>query len=290
VFYSFLGTGRQGQNVQQSADLHFFNPKIGATYQLNPNQSLYAFAGIAQREPNREDFTQSSPDSRPKAEQLQNIEIGYKLQTTNIAFNANWYYMHYQNQLILTGQVNDVGNYVRTNIPQSHRTGLELEMAMKLNRWQWNVNATISQNKIQNFDEFMDDFDNGGQVKQTYKQTDIAFSPNLIAASQLEYAILPHLQIALLSKYVGRQFLDNTSNTQRQLAAYSTQDIRLNYRLKPRFCKELDFNLLVNNILNQQYESNGYTFGYFAEGRRITENFYYPQAGINFLAAVAFKF
>ncbi|MCS6822612.1 MAG: TonB-dependent receptor [Microscillaceae bacterium] len=291
VFYSFLGFGRQGQNVQQSADLHFFNPKFGATYQLNTNQNLYAYFGIAHREPNREDFTQSTPDSRPKAEQLQNWELGYKLQANQIAFNANLYYMNYRNQLVLTGQVNDVGNYVRTNIPQSYRAGIELELGLKLNnRFTWNANATFSQNKIQNFEEFIDDFDNGGQVKQTYSQTDIAFSPNVICGSQLEYKPLPNLSLALLSKYVSEQFLDNTSNPNRKLNAFFTNDLRFIYQLKPKFCKTLTMSLLVNNIFNQLYEPNGYTFGYIAGGERITENFYYPQAGTNFLVGLGIRF
>ena len=124
VSYSFLGFNGQLQNVQQNANLTFFNPKAGLTYAFNDRSSVYASVGVGHREPNRDDYTQSTPQSRPKAERLIDYEAGYKLQTTGLALTANGYYMRYRNQLVLSGQLNDVGAATRVNVPVSYRAGL----------------------------------------------------------------------------------------------------------------------------------------------------------------------
>ncbi|GAB2571074.1 TonB-dependent receptor [Spirosoma areae] len=291
ISYSFLGFNSQLQNVQQNATLTFFNPKAGLTYTLNDRSTLYASVGVGRREPNRNDYTQSTPESRPKAERLIDYEAGYKVQTEKIAFTANAYYMNYQNQLVLSGQLNDVGAYNRVNIPVSYRAGLELEAGVRLaKQLRWNVNATVSQNKVRNFTEYVDNFDNGTQESRQYSQTDISFSPNVIAGSQLLFTPAKGLELALLSKYVGKQYLDNTSNDSRKLNPYFTNDIRLIYSLKTKFAQEIAFTLLFNNILNERYESNGYTYAYISEGKIAADNGYYPQAGRNFLAGIRVRF
>ncbi|GAB3500323.1 TonB-dependent receptor [Spirosoma knui] len=291
VDYSFLGFNSQLQNVQQNAGLTFFNPKAGLTYTINDRSTVYASVGVGHREPNRDDYTQSTPMSRPKAERLIDYEAGYKVQRQRLAFTANVYYMNYRNQLVLSGQLNDVGAYNRVNIPVSYRAGLELEVGTQLaKQLRWNVNATFSQNKIRNFTEFLDNFDNGQQESRQYTETDISFSPNVIAGSQLLYTPVKGLELGLLSKYVGKQFLDNTSNENRKLDAYFTNDIRLIYSLKPKFAQEIAFTILFNNVLNELYESNGYTYAYISEGRVTADNGYYPQAGRNFLAGVRVRF
>lgn len=291
VGYSFLGYDNNLLNVQQEANLTFFNPKAGLTYTLNDHSSLYASYGVGNREPNRDDYTQSTPASRPKAETLHDWEAGYKSQTQRLSFNANLYYMKYRNELVLTGQINDVGAYNRVNIPSSYRLGIELEAGALLARQlRWNVNATFSQNKVERFTEFLDNYDTGEQIKNVYTNTDIAFSPTVIAGSQLLYTPLKGLEISLLSKYVGKQYLDNTANESRKLNPYFVNDIRLIYTIKPRFMNEIAFTLLLNNIFNELYESNGYSFSYITEGQTTTENYYYPQAGRNFLAGVRLRF
>ncbi|GAB3540043.1 TonB-dependent receptor [Spirosoma fluminis] len=291
VDYSFLGFNSQLQNVQQNAGLTFFNPKAGLTYTINDRSTVYASVGVGHREPNRDDYTQSTPMSRPKAERLIDYEAGYKIQSQRLAFTANVYYMNYRNQLVLSGQLNDVGAYNRVNIPVSYRAGLELEVGTQLTKQlRWNVNATFSQNKIRNFTEFLDNFDNGQQESRQYTETDISFSPNVIAGSQLLYTPVKGLELGLLSKYVGRQYLDNTSNESRKIDAYFTNDIRLIYSLKPRFAQEIAFTILFNNVLNELYESNGYTYAYISEGRVTADNGFYPQAGRNFLAGVRVRF
>ena len=291
IDYSFLGFDNNLRNVQQRAEMLFLNPKTGLTYTLNDRSSLYGFFGTGNKEPNRDDFTQSTPVSRPRAETLYNWEAGYKTRTQRMAFTANLYYMNYRNQLVLTGQINDVGAYNRVNIPESYRAGIELEAGTLLAKnLRWNVNATFSRNKIRNFTEYLDNFDTGEQVANRFRNTDIAFSPNAIAGSQLLYTGLKRLEIGLLSKYVGRQFLDNTSNTARSLNPYFVNDIRLIYSLKPKFADTIEFTLLLSNVLNELYESNGYTFSYISEGKTVTENFFFPQAPRNVLAGMRVRF
>ncbi|RAJ98234.1 iron complex outermembrane receptor protein [Larkinella arboricola] len=291
VGYSFLGFDNQLRNVQQDDNLTFFNPKAGITYALNDRSNLYASFGVGHREPNRNDYTQSTPASRPKAERLNDWEAGYKMQTQRLAFSANLYYMKYRNELILTGQINDVGAQNRVNVPNSYRAGIELEAGTLLaKQLRWNVNATFSENKVKSFTEFLDNYDTGEQQINRYTNTAIAFAPKTIVGSQLLYTPAKGLEIGLLSKYVGKQYLDNTANENRKLDAYFVNDIRFIYTLKPKGMNEIAFSLLLNNVLGELYESNGYTFSYISEGKTVTENFYYPQAGRNFLAGVRVRF
>lgn len=291
IDYSFLGFNSQLQNVQQDANLTFFNPKAGATYTINDENTLYASVSVAHREPNRDDYTQSTPESRPRAERLIDYEAGYKLQRQRVSFTANAYFMNYRNQLVLSGQLNDVGAYNRVNVPRSYRAGIELESALQLaKKLRWNVNATFSRNRIQNFTEYLDNFDNESQESRQYTTTDISFSPNVIGGSQVLFTAAKGLELGLLSKYVGKQYLDNTSNESRKLNPYFTNDIRVIYSLKPHFAQELTFTLLFNNVFNELYESNGYTYAYISEGRVQADNGYYPQAGRNFLAGVRLRF
>ncbi|QJD77998.1 TonB-dependent receptor [Spirosoma rhododendri] len=291
VDYSFLGFNSQLQNVQQDANLTFFNPKAGATYTIDDENTVYASVSVAHREPNRDDYTQSTPESRPRAERLIDYEAGYKLQRRRVSFTANAYFMNYRDQLVLSGQLNDVGAYNRVNVARSYRAGIELESALQLaKKLRWNVNATFSRNRIQNFTEYLDNFDNESQESRQYSETDISFSPNVIGGSQLLFTAAKGLELGLLSKYVGKQYLDNTSNESRKLSPYFTNDIRVIYSLKPRFAQELTFTLLFNNVFNELYESNGYTYAYISEGRVQADNGYYPQAGRNFLAGVRLRF
>ena len=298
VYYDFEGQqidALGARPLQQNATLNFFNPKAGLTYEVNNNLLFYSSLSVGNREPNREDFVNATPQSRPKAERMYDFEGGSRAQGTigetgkwNV--NVNVYYMHYDNQLIPTGKVNDVGAYTRTNVERSYRQGIEAEASLQPNtKWQWNLNFTLSQNKIRDFREFTDDYDNGGQQEVAFSTSDIAFSPNVIAGSQLAYSPIQGFSIAWLSKYVGKQYLDNTSNEARKLNAFATQDMRLAYVWKMKQ-STLNFTLLVNNVLSAKYESNGYSYGYWSGGKRVTENFYYPQAGRNFLLGIGLSF
>ncbi|SKC09120.1 TonB-dependent receptor [Dyadobacter psychrophilus] len=291
VNHNIQGTDNDQIALAFDESYSFFNPKAGLTYQLADQSSVYASYSVGNREPNRDDFTSSTAGLFPKSEQLQNVEAGFKTQRGIWAFSANYYLMAYKNQLVLTGQINDVGNSIRVNVPKSYRTGVELEGAIALSKsLKWNVNATFSQNKINDFTEYVINYDTGDYNTISHGKSDISFSPNAIAGSQLTYILRKDLELALLSKYVGKQYLDNTSSETRKLDAYFTNDLRLSWTIRPSWAREISFNLLVNNVLEEQYESNGYTYGYFAGGALTQENFYFPQAGRNFLVGVNFRF
>ncbi|MCU0325611.1 MAG: TonB-dependent receptor, partial [Spirosomaceae bacterium] len=290
VGYEMKGIADKRQDITQKANYQFFNPKLGLNYQLNEKSSVYASYSVGNKEPNRTDFVDNAPRV-PKPENLQDLEVGYKIQGSKYRIQANFYNMVYHNQLVLTGQVNGVGEAIRVNVPDSYRRGIELEAGYQFSpKFAINANATFSQNKIKNFTETIVNYDGEADKVINYEKTDISFSPNVIAGGQISYYPVKSLELSFLSKYVGKQFMDNTSNDARSLDAFFVNDLRMNYSLKPKFCKELNFSLLVNNLFNHLYEPNGYTYSYIYERQVITENFYYPQAGTNFLAAVRVRF
>ena len=291
VHYSFLGFDRLGNNVEQNAGLLFFNPKAGVI--LNPSLRTQFFFSVAKasREPNRDDYVQSSPDSRAKAEKLYDTEGGFRYSGKKISTVATAYFMKYKNQLVLTGEINDVGAYNRSNIENSYRGGIELEATLLLpKKFYLSANATFSQNKVLYYNEFIDDYDQGVQIQNSYKQSDIAFSPSLIAAGRLEWKGIKGLSLMLQSKYIGKQYLDNTSNESRSIKAYATQDFIAAYTFKPAFMKEISLRLMLNNLLDAKYVSNGYTYSYISDGSLQTFNYYFPQAGRNFLVGVSLRF
>ena len=296
IKYSFDGLNDDLRIVNGEENYTFFNPKFGLSYEQGI-KTWYASYAVANREPTRSDFTDNPISEVPRPERLNNIEAGVRMNTTQYSFNANFYYMDYKDQLILTGQINDVGAYIRENVPNSYRAGIELDGAYRLSKtWTLGANLALSQNKIKEFNEYIDDYSTADfrQEVNTYSNTDIAFSPNVVGSAILEFKPTQNLSINWLSKYVGRQFLDNTANEARSLDVFFTNDLKLSYSAHPRFFKGLEVNLLINNIFNELYEPNGYTFSYFVPGNSgrelITENFYYPQAGTNFLLGVRMKF
>lgn len=286
VNYDMNGTGDKRQDITQKADYKFFNPKFGVNYQVSKTTSVYASYAVGNKEPSRQDFVDNAPKA-PLAENLQDLEVGYRLVGTKLSFDANFYYMNYKNQLVLTGQVNGVGEAIRVNVPKSYRTGLELSATVKLaEKWKLAANTTFSQNKIKNFTETIVNYDGDADKINKFTKTDISFSPNFIAGGQLSYNPAKNVELAWMTKYVSKQFMDNTSDVNRSLNAFFVNDIRASYTIKPKIVKELTFSLLVNNIFNHLYESNGYTYSYIYDKQVTTENFYYPQAGTNFLLAV----
>nr|MCU0340935.1 TonB-dependent receptor [Spirosomataceae bacterium] len=293
VSYRINGDDNQQRTQQHDVNYSFFNPKTGLTYDISDNATAYASFSVAHREPNRDDFTESTRQNQPQPELVRDWEVGYRFQRGRWAASVGGYWMDYKNQLILTGQLNDTGGPMRVNVPKSYRAGVELEAGVQLNKkWKWNANATLSQNKIRNFTEYVINYDDesGGYKTINHGQTDIAFSPNVIVGSQLLYNPAKNVELALLTKYVGKQYLDNTTNEARRLGAYFTNDLRLIFSPNVKWVKGLNISVLANNVLNHFYESNGYTFSYIAGGQTTTENFYYPQAGRNFLVSVGLKF
>lgn len=293
INYTARGIDNDLNDIDIQADFNFFNPKAGLTYSLTDRSQLYASYATANREPVRDDFIDFE-GSEPEHETLKNVEVGYRGTGTRHTFHANYYLMNYTNQLILTGELNDVGAFVRTNAGKSYRMGIELQGMFKLSeQLVWNANFTLSRNKIEEYREILEDygadFSGFDLVETTYKDTDIAFSPSIIAGSSLSLFPFKNAEVTLLTKYVGRQYLDNTTNDARSIDAYFVNDLRLSYAWNPDFVKQINFSFLINNILDEAYETNGFTYGYLAGPTAYRENFYYPQAGRNFMGMISIK-
>lgn len=285
VGYRMLGTADKFLTLDSDNSYSFFNPKFGLTHQISEKSKVYGSVSAGSKEPSRQDFVDNAA-AAPRPEYLQDYEFGYERSGLRYGLQLNGYFMNYQDQLVLTGAVNSTGDAIRTNVEKSYRLGLEAVLNYQFSkRLIWSGNVTLSQNRIQNFQEKMFDYDLNQEVVINHGNTDIAYSPTVIYGSTLTYT-LGAFEASLLRKFVGKQYLDNTSDDARSLKAYSTHDIRLKYTMK----KGPAFTLLLNNVLNEMYSSNGYTYSYRYGGATTTENFYYPQAGFNFLLGASIRF
>ena len=269
----------------------FFNPKFGVNYKLNDNSGVYASFSRSNREPVRSDFVDAKGTDIPSPESLNDIEVGYRFNTESTSFSANVYLMDYKDQLVVTGALNDVGGAVRQNVDKSQRIGIELTGGVRLSdKFKVTANATLSQNKINNFTESIIDYFDYSIVENSFDDTDIALSPNIISAAKLTYSPIENLSINWLAKYVGDQFLDNTSNDQRKLKGYFVNDIIIGYQSTISGINKFEIKLMINNVLNTKYLSNGYSFNYLYAGDLTVENYLYPQAGTNFLVGASLSF
>jgi iron complex outermembrane recepter protein len=270
----------------------FLNPKAGILYNKNGWQSYFSYA-VANKEPNRDDF-EAGLTNQPEKETLHDFEAGIEKRTSKFHAGATVYYMLYKDQLVLTGKINDVGAYTRINVPDSYRAGIELQGGYVFTDWLNAVaNLSFSRNKIKSFTEYLDDYDANwewiGQAAVEHKKTDIAFSPSVVGAATINILPVKNLEISLLGKYVGSQYLDNTQNEARKLNAFYTQDARVILTLKNKLFKEWNIIGQVNNLLNKKYEPNGYTYSYVLDGSTMADNYYFPMAGTNFMAGVNIK-
>jgi iron complex outermembrane receptor protein len=306
IDYSFLGKDENGAERNDTVNFEFFNPKFGAYYQIDNKSSAFASFAIANREPNRSDFVESSPNSRPLHETLYDTEVGYKMEGSNFAFSATAYYMIYENQLILTGKINDVGAYTRENVDYSERKGIELEAVVKINpKWSWSANATLSENTIAHYTQYVDNWDTWGQESKSYSNTSIAFSPDMIWASQLDYQFKDNIEVQFISKYVDEQFIDNTSSDDRKLDSYLVHHARLIWDIESELFKSARLSLQVNNLLDEKYVNNAWVYRFKSDGYDprpddpyVTANSeggydmagYFPQAKRNFLIGLSLGF
>ena len=291
IYYSFLGYDQNLNNVQQQVRLNFFNPKAGITYLINDRDNIYASVAIGNHEPNRSDFVNSSPASRPKAEHLTDFEFGYRTNQSNFSASVNGFYMLYKNQLVLTGALDDVGEAIRTNIKDSYRAGIEGSAKIKIAQpLSWAVNATVSTNKVKNFQQFLYNYDNDTEVPTTYKSANIAYSPNFTGSSTISYQPIKNAEVAFISKYVSLQYLDNTSTRSRSLPSFFVNDVRLNYNFKIKGIKTLGVGLLINNIFSVKYQSDGATYPDIESGKVVNYNYFFTQAPVNFLGSLNLRF
>jgi iron complex outermembrane receptor protein len=273
VNYQTKGTDNDLIPYEISDKFNFINPKAGLSYSLSKGSLLYTSYAVANREPNRTDYVYG--DVKPKPEHLGNLEAGWRKNTTRYNFEANYYLMNYTDQLVLTGKLDNVGNPIRANIGKSYRTGIELSGSIRLTeKLIWNANLTRSMNKNKSYV-------NENNLSEV-KNTAIILSPNWIAGSQFTWSAFKNFQVALLSKYVGKQYLDNTESEDLSLSSYFINDMRLNYSFAPKGMKEFGVSLLVNNVFDVKYSSNGYSYYGTA--------YYYPQAGRNVMTMLTVKF
>lgn len=290
---------RKNPNIYHELKYNFFNPKVKFTYR-NYHHLLCFVAGVAQKEPNRDDI-EAGVNFLPKPEKLFNTEMTYVYRNNNhMSFHTNLFGMFYKDQLVLTGKINDVGAYTRSNIDKSYRVGVEFEwMYQSRNKLlELEANIALSQNKILNFIEYIDDYDNGGQLAKKYAETDISFSPNIVGGGRISFfplrnneeSPLENLSIDMLPKYVGKQFLDNTSNEGRAIKSYFVNDIVVNAPIKLRGKTILNLRTGLYNIFNKKYEANGYTFSYIYGAQQTTQNYYYPQSGIRWMLGAGIEF
>jgi iron complex outermembrane receptor protein len=290
INYSTNGIDNDQRRIDVEEDFIFFNPKAGLNYRFSAITSAYASYSISNREPVRNDFIDAPLGEKPEHETLNNLEIGIQVNDKDYFFHANFYHMDYKNQLVLTGELNDVGSSIRQNVENSYRAGIEISAGVTISKkLSFSGNMTMSRNKIKSFDNFLYDYVSGETIITRNEDTDISFSPNFIAASTIEYQPIKNFTVSLLTKHVGQQFLDNTQSNDKKIDAYLVNDIRLNYTVRDVLFKEMNFTLLINNAFNEIYSANGYTYSY-GVGEVITENFFYPQAGTNFLGGVTLKF
>ena len=301
IEYRIDGVEDDQNDVTTRASYTFFNPKAGVTLALGTGQQLYASFAVGQREPVRADFTdRPAGDAGAQAERLEDFEGGYRLTRPDLTFfgpntslrlEANGFYMNYRNQLVNIGQLNDVGTPLRTNVARSYRRGVELTGFVSANdKISLSSTLTLSQNRILDYEEVSYD-ENFEPVLAAPRTSTISYSPSVVSAHTLEGQPLKGLRLALLLKTVSRQYLDNTETERRSLDPYQVLDARLRYGIRPKFVKEIELGLLVNNVLNREYAANGYTYSYFgASGGLDTFNWLYPQATRNYLASVGVKF
>ncbi|MFN3967641.1 TonB-dependent receptor [Flavobacterium sp.] len=266
----------------------FFNPKVGLNYDLNDKNSFYGYFGVANKEPRRDDYESGSV----KPERLFDYELGWKYNAKKVKISANIFYMNYLDQLVLTGALNDVGSPIFTNSGKSYRVGLEIESVIALtDKLILSPNITLSQNKNRDFN-----FQRDG-VLQNLGNTDIAFSPNVIVGNSIAFLPVKDFQIALLSKFVGEQYMGNIASENSKLEAYFVNDLNASYEWRiNKGVKSIIFSALVNNLFDLEYESNGYFYTYdddWSNPGSVTTlegAGFYPQAGINFLAGLTLKF
>jgi iron complex outermembrane receptor protein len=283
VYYK--ANGVQATDVNDT--FRFFNPKLGANFRVNLSNSIYAYVGVANKEPRRDDYENEST----KPERLLDFELGWKYNTGKFKVNANAFYMDYKDQLVLTGALNNVGAPIFTNSGESYRLGLEVDALIKLfDNLLIQPNVTLSQNKNRDFY-----FERDG-VLTNLGNTNIAFSPEIIGGGNITFLPIKDLQISVLGKYVGKQYMGNIDSENSTLSDYTVFDFNANYEWKiNKDIKSIVFSALVNNILDRKYESNGYFYTYddtwSGPGTTTIEGAgYYPQAGINFLLGATLKF
>ncbi|HDS06542.1 MAG TPA: TonB-dependent receptor [Bacteroides sp.] len=299
IMYRIDGNDDDLRDITQDHRYLFFNPKAGINYEPAQNQRMYLFVARGNREPNRTNLVDADPAGpRPVKESMLDYEAGYTYGEEDLQLGINLYFMDYTDQLVLTGEINDVGSAVMTNVRDSYRAGIELSGGIRFASWlRWDANATLSRNKIRNYEGYVDNWDYWSdpenepyQVKEELGTTDLSFSPGIVLNSNLDVHPLKNLHIQLLSRYVGKQYIDNTSSEERTLDPYFVNDLQLSCAIYPQFIREIALQLKVANLFNAEYETNAWVYRYYLEGSEDRMDGFFPQAGRHLMAGLRIGF
>lgn len=291
---SVTNDGLQRLDIDDTFD--FFNPKFGLSWQINDHNRVFGSFSVAQKEPTRNNYTDGKLLEHPKAERLLDYELGYVFANKWLNIGANLYYMDYKDQLVLTGELNEIGEPVAANVPESYRMGVELMAGVKLDcGFTWDINATLSKNRVKDFTEtlYEDEWVGGEQWTTKKGDTHIAFSPDFILNNQFGYNY-KGFSASLQSQYVSKQYMSNSDCENHVLDAYFVSNLNLAYTFKLPSLKSVTVGCTVYNLFNEEYENNGYAgSGFYYDGdQRVRYDYagYAAQAGTNFLAHLTLKF
>ncbi len=292
------------QTLNIDETFNFFNPKAGLNYRIDKNQRAYASFAIAQKEPTRNNYTDGLFLEHPRAEKLYDWELGYEFSNERFHAGANFYYMKYKDQLVLNGKLNEIGEAMAENVPDSYRLGVELTAGVKITEWlRWDVNATLSENKIKNYVGYVSDYnadtwdDMWTQSAVECGKTTIAFSPSFIGNSNIAFNY-KGFEASFQSQYVSRQYLDNFENKEDSLDPYFVNNLHLAYTFKLPHIRSITAGVSVYNVFNEKYENNGYsqTCALYKGGDKSnamqlsSDPRFYPMAGTNVLAHLTLRF
>ncbi len=292
IAYRMEGLDDDQRDLTQRHHYTFFNPKGGFAWGLSDRVSLYISYAIAHREPSRYDFKEAPEEGPvPRPEMLRDLEAGTQWSAGVVTVHANMYYMDYKDQLVMTGKINNVGVPIMTNVPKSSRLGLEFQALADISgRVSWEGNLTLSRNKIRNFTEYVDDWDTWTQRSFYLGTTDLSFSPGITANSILKARLFKPLEVRWLARYIGKQYIDNTSSEERKLDPYFVNDLLFSYDIRSRVLKKFRITAMINNLFNARYETNAWVYQYYEGDERKEMNGYFPQAGIHFMAGINLRF
>jgi iron complex outermembrane recepter protein len=297
VLYRIKGIDDDLKVLDIKHNFNFFNPKTGVYLSINSRQNAFLSFSLAHREPTRTDYTEAAGDplATPEAETLYDIESGYKYNSGKYAFMLNLYGMYYDKQLVPTGELSSTGYPIMTNVDRSYRAGAEFSASIHpAQLFSWDLSLTLSRNKILDFIEYFTDY-NTSDWSSEYRSrslgtVDIAYSPTVIGSSDIRISPIKKLDIHFISKYVGRQFFDNTMSSDRILDPYMVNNLMLSFNPAVNVFKDTEIQLLVNNIFDSKYENNAYGGNWYEDGKEKTWAYYFPQAGINFMARLNITF
>ncbi len=292
IRYDIDGIHDDLRDISQNNKFNFLNPKAGIYIDIDQKSNLYASIAVSHREPSRSNYRDADATHHPKSERLFDWEMGYSYKTPNLSFDASLYYMYYRDQLIQTGEINDVGAAIMTNADKSYRMGLEINGGVLItSSLSWELNASFSENKIKDFISYVDNWSPPyTQIPENIGKTTLSFSPSVIAGSSFNLKASEDFQIRFISKYVSRQYIDNTANTERSLDPYFVNNLHFELKIPSKHLKGITARLMLNNLFDEKYETNAWVYRYFSGGQEYAMDGYFPQAGINFMAGLSLKF